>query len=152
MVIFLNRMNVPEISPYLVEKLYRRYLVTYYSPLFDVYHQEEVRNIIKNETNSEEEWKSEVEIIIEEPNQNLDILPKILHTIYKKRINLAFNEISFYSQSVKKATETFNILENILSFNNSYLIDSDKGILSKFGKGITKNALNKMMNFSKLAK
>ena len=127
-------------NPYLVEKLFRRYLVTHYSPIFDLY--------LYEEPETKDDWNSEVEVVIEEDDNKYEVLPTVLDRIYTKRAREAFEALEFYSESVQKATVTFNSLENILSFQKGLLKDKDNK-LTNIGKSILKECLRKIHYFSK---
>ncbi|CAI2361445.1 unnamed protein product [Moneuplotes crassus] len=126
-------------SPQLIEKLYRRYLVTYYPPLFDGYRYEE------EESDNE---KDDVEVIIEEDTDKYSKLPEILSNLYTKRTKFAYEAIKFYSESILKVTRKLITLENILTFSKDHL-QSTVNQTNKFGKSMQRAAIQKIQDFSK---
>jgi hypothetical protein len=154
-------------NPVLVEKLYRRYLVTWrnekavdsenhtsYPPLFDVYQYQEATD----------DWDdSEVEVTVEDDNNSnganeqshnasieeykLEMLPNVLDKLYKEHISTAFDTILLFIQAYKKGEKALNLLENILNFETEYLTTknvTNQLRLSILGKSILKQALHKI--------
>lgn len=136
----------------LVEKLYRRYLVNYYPPLFDIYYHEETEQQNDNDTHNDD---SNVEIYIEDETSNdelaaHEILPILLERIYKSKIKLAFKYIYNYSKAVVQGEKALNLIESILTFKTEYLVtisqesSGRKQKLSPFGLSIMKRAFGKL--------
>lgn len=132
-----------------IEKLYRRYLVTYYSPLFDIYCYEEPVTI-ENAVQSPKDNNSDVSLSVED-NYKFEVLPNVLDRIYKERIEYSFDALSVYSEAVRKARNAFNVFEDILTFRKEHL--SNKSLqLTKVGKSMLKTSFNKILTLSKLTK
>ena len=121
-----------ETEPKLVEKLFRRYLVTHYKPIFDVYVYEEE--------------ESEVEVELEE-EKDYGRLFRALEGVLKKRKERVLERVNEFSREVKRLSHAFGSLESVLSFPQSHLKRQSK--ITKTGKALGKLFLQRLSHFSR---
>ena len=143
----------------LTEKLFRKYLVNYYEPLYDLYKHEEVEqhdiNISINEGDSEVEVSIENKSCNEYEYSQYEVLPNVLDKLYKLRVDYAIRSLFIYSKAIIKGERALNLLESILNFKTEYLITRQKDKtdswfkLSVFGLSIIKQAFAKIYERSK---
>jgi hypothetical protein len=132
-----------------IEKLYRRYLVTYYSPLFDIYSYEEPVTI-ENTVQSLKDNTSEVSLSVED-SYKYEVLPNMLNRLYKKKIEYSFDALFVYSEAIKKARNAFNLFEDVLAFRKEHLVN-EKSQLTKTGKSLLKTSFDNMFTLSRYTK
>ena len=131
-----------------IEKLYRRYLVTYFYEGPNLRHTFDLPN----------DNQSEVEVTVddqisEDDEYKLEILPNVLDRLCKERLAIGFDALVLFSQAYKKGEKALSLLENILNFKTEYLTSKISGKPSKvtlLGKSIMKQAMQKIQEKSKL--
>ena len=128
---------------YIKEKLYRRYLVNYYQPLFEQYLYQKI------ESNQQEVKLKKNNI----QSQQYKKLALSIQNSYLRKVRNAFDTVNKLSQVLSGYRKSISFLENLLDFREEYLKDNyGKPKLSKSGIGVMKSAFSKIHKYSQLNK
>lgn len=142
-------------TPVLIEKLFRRYLVTYYPPLLDIYfYQEPIAQSTASILSPNEE--SDGEITIEEDDYRIEKVIIALERIQTKRLSNSLGKIREFSSQRQRALNAMIFMDNLLQFNSGYLSlnsgnNRSSNKITKVGKSIMKQAFTKIAEHSKLS-
>ena len=116
---------------YIKEKLYRRYLVNYYQPLFEQYLYQKI------ESNQQEAQLKKNNI----QSQQYKNLALSIQNLYLRKVRNAFDTVNKLSQVLSGYRKSISFLKNLLDFKEEYLKDNfEKSKVSKSGIGVMKSA------------